>query len=105
MGIDLEPRITDWLSFVLILPLGFGIAFQLPLVMLFLERIGIFTVAVVSGELADIGAGDRLFGDAVHAERSVQHAIDDDAADWAVLLRHHVVPMDAAASGRVCGRG
>jgi sec-independent protein translocase protein TatC len=45
MGIDLEPRITDWLSFVLILPLGFGIAFQLPLVMLFLERIGIFTVA------------------------------------------------------------
>jgi sec-independent protein translocase protein TatC len=44
MGIDLEPRITDWLSFVLILPLGFGIAFQLPLVMLFLERIGIFTV-------------------------------------------------------------
>ncbi len=45
MGIDLQPRITDWLSFVLILPLGFGIAFQLPLVMLFLERIGIFTVA------------------------------------------------------------
>lgn len=45
MGIDLEPRITDWLSFVLILPLGFGIAFQLPLVMLFLERIGVFTVA------------------------------------------------------------
>ena len=45
MGIDLEPRITDWLSFVLILPLGFGLAFQLPLVMLFLERIGIFTVA------------------------------------------------------------
>ena len=44
MGIDLEPRITEWLSFVLILPLGFGIAFQLPLVMLFLERIGIMTI-------------------------------------------------------------
>lgn len=44
MGIQLEPRISDWLSFVLILPLGFGIGFQLPLVMLFLERIGIFTV-------------------------------------------------------------
>jgi sec-independent protein translocase protein TatC len=44
MGIDLEPRITEWLSFVLILPLGFGIAFQLPLVMLFLERIGILTI-------------------------------------------------------------
>ena len=43
MGIDPDPRITDWLTFVLILPLGFGISFQLPLVMLFLERIGIFT--------------------------------------------------------------
>jgi sec-independent protein translocase protein TatC len=28
---------------VLLLPLGFGISFQLPLVMLFLERIGVFT--------------------------------------------------------------
>jgi sec-independent protein translocase protein TatC len=45
MGIDPDPRITDWLSFVLILPIGFGIGFQLPLVMLFLERIGVFSVA------------------------------------------------------------
>jgi sec-independent protein translocase protein TatC len=45
MGIDPDPRITDWLTFVLFLPLGFGISFQLPLVMLFLERIGIFTIA------------------------------------------------------------
>ncbi len=45
MGIDPDPRITDWLTFVLILPIGFGIGFQLPLVMLFLERIGIFSVA------------------------------------------------------------
>jgi sec-independent protein translocase protein TatC len=44
MGIDPDPRITDWLSFVLLLPLGFGISFQLPLVMLFLERIGVFRV-------------------------------------------------------------
>jgi sec-independent protein translocase protein TatC len=44
MGIDPDPRISDWLTFVLILPLGFGISFQLPLVMLFLERIGIFTI-------------------------------------------------------------
>jgi sec-independent protein translocase protein TatC len=42
LGIGIEPRITEWLGFVLILPLGFGIAFQLPLVMLFLERIGVF---------------------------------------------------------------
>ncbi|MEX0613273.1 MAG: twin-arginine translocase subunit TatC, partial [Pirellulales bacterium] len=44
-GIDPDLRISDWLSFVLILPLGFGVSFQLPLVMLFLERIGVFTVA------------------------------------------------------------
>jgi sec-independent protein translocase protein TatC len=45
MGIDPDARISDWISFVTLLPLGFGISFQLPLVMLFLERIGIFTVA------------------------------------------------------------
>jgi sec-independent protein translocase protein TatC len=28
----------------MILPVGFGLGFQLPLVMLFLERIGVFTV-------------------------------------------------------------
>jgi sec-independent protein translocase protein TatC len=46
LGIAPEPRISEWLGFVLMLPLGFGIAFQLPLVMLFLERVGVFTVNV-----------------------------------------------------------
>lgn len=41
MEIDPDPRISEWLSFVLFLPLGFGISFQLPLVMLFINRIGI----------------------------------------------------------------
>ncbi len=44
MGIMPTPRITEWMSFVLILPLGFGISFQLPLVMVALERVGIFTI-------------------------------------------------------------
>ena len=44
MGIDPDPRISEWLGFVLGLPLAFGLGFQLPLIMLFLERIGIFTV-------------------------------------------------------------
>jgi len=44
LGIDPDPRISEWLSFVLMMPLAFGISFQLPLVMLFLERIGIFDV-------------------------------------------------------------
>ena len=44
LGFDTEPRISEWLSFVIFLPLGFGVSFQLPLVMLFLERIGVFNV-------------------------------------------------------------
>ena len=44
MGIDPQPRIGEWLTFVMILPLGFGIAFQLPLVMLFMNRIGLFSI-------------------------------------------------------------
>ena len=41
-NIPIDPRISEWIGFVLILPLGFGLSFQLPLVMLFLERIGLF---------------------------------------------------------------
>ncbi|MEX0585983.1 MAG: twin-arginine translocase subunit TatC [Pirellulales bacterium] len=44
MGIEPDARISEWLSFVIFMPLGFGISFQLPLVMLFLERIGVFTI-------------------------------------------------------------
>ena len=44
LGIDPDPRISEWLGFVMMLPLGFGVSFQLPLVMLFLERIGIFDI-------------------------------------------------------------
>ncbi len=50
MGIDPQPRIGDWLSFVMFLPLGFGIAFQLPLVMLMLNRIGLFEVSVYTAK-------------------------------------------------------
>lgn len=44
MKIDPDPRISEWLGFVLLLPVAFGISFQLPLVMLFLHRIGIFSL-------------------------------------------------------------
>ncbi|MEM8666562.1 MAG: twin-arginine translocase subunit TatC [Planctomycetota bacterium] len=42
MDVAIEPRLSYYVNFVLLLPLGFGIAFQLPLVMLFLQRIGLF---------------------------------------------------------------
>jgi sec-independent protein translocase protein TatC len=44
LAIDPRPRISEWMGFVLMVPLAFGIGFQLPLAMLFLERIGIFNV-------------------------------------------------------------
>ena len=44
MNIDPDPRISEWVGFVLFLPIGFGVAFQLPLVMLFVNRIGVLTV-------------------------------------------------------------
>lgn len=43
LGIRPEIRLSEWISFALTLPLMFGVSFQLPLVMLFLEKIGIFT--------------------------------------------------------------
>jgi sec-independent protein translocase protein TatC len=44
--LNIEPnfRLEDWLSFAIMLPLIFGISFQLPLVMLFLERVGITNI-------------------------------------------------------------
>ena len=50
LGLDPDPRISEWMGFVLILPIGFGIGFQLPLVMLFLERIGIVDVATYASQ-------------------------------------------------------
>ncbi len=43
MDIVVYPRLTDYINLALMLPLMFGISFQLPLVMLFLERIGVVT--------------------------------------------------------------
>lgn len=44
MGIDPDLRISEVISFVLFLPLGFGVSFQLPLVMLLINRMGILSV-------------------------------------------------------------
>jgi sec-independent protein translocase protein TatC len=44
LGYEPNLRLSDWLSFALMMPLVFGLAFQTPLVMVFLERIGMFSV-------------------------------------------------------------
>ncbi|MCA9003900.1 MAG: twin-arginine translocase subunit TatC [Planctomycetaceae bacterium] len=44
LGVNPQIRLSEWISFAITLPLMFGLSFQLPLVMLFLERISVFTV-------------------------------------------------------------
>jgi sec-independent protein translocase protein TatC len=45
LGFDPDIRLNEWLGLALILPLVFGVSFQTPLVMIFLNRIGLFTAA------------------------------------------------------------
>jgi sec-independent protein translocase protein TatC len=45
LGFDPDIRLREWLSLAIILPLVFGVSFQTPLVMIFLNRIGMFTAA------------------------------------------------------------
>lgn len=45
LGLQPQIRLSEWISFAVMLPLVFGISFELPLIMLFMERISIFDVA------------------------------------------------------------
>jgi sec-independent protein translocase protein TatC len=44
MGLEPDLRLNEWLGFAIMMPVVFGVSFQTPLVMLFLERIGLVTV-------------------------------------------------------------
>ena len=44
IGLEPDLRLNEWLGFAILTPLVFGISFQTPLVMLFLERLGIFDI-------------------------------------------------------------
>jgi sec-independent protein translocase protein TatC len=44
LQITAQIRISEWINFAVMMPLLFGISFQLPLVMLFLQKITIFQV-------------------------------------------------------------
>lgn len=41
LGITPQIRLSEWITFSLLLPLMFGVSFQLPLVMYFLDRMGL----------------------------------------------------------------
>tara|TARA_R110002072_G_scaffold303069_1_gene492655 strand:+ start:166075 stop:167208 length:1134 start_codon:yes stop_codon:yes gene_type:complete len=44
--LEVQPqiRLSEWINFAVMLPVMFGVSFQLPLVMLFLERISVFEI-------------------------------------------------------------
>ncbi|MCC6417056.1 MAG: twin-arginine translocase subunit TatC [Gemmataceae bacterium] len=44
LGLEPDLRLSEWLGFAIMMPIIFGLSFQTPLVMLFLERIGVFDV-------------------------------------------------------------
>lgn len=44
LGVTPQIRLSEWISFALVLPLMFGLSFQLPLVMYFIERMGIVSI-------------------------------------------------------------
>jgi sec-independent protein translocase protein TatC len=44
LGLEPDMRLNEWLGFAIMMPVVFGISFQTPLVMLFLNRIGIMSV-------------------------------------------------------------
>lgn len=45
LGFDPDIRLNEWLGLALVLPLVFGLSFQTPLVMIFFNRIGMFSAA------------------------------------------------------------
>ena len=46
MDIEPDTRISEWLNFALLIPVAFGVSFQLPLAMFVLERLRIFSIKV-----------------------------------------------------------
>jgi len=44
LGLEPELRLSEWLGFAIFMPLVFGLSFQTPLVMLFLDRMNILSV-------------------------------------------------------------
>jgi sec-independent protein translocase protein TatC len=43
LGFDPDIRLHEWLGLAIVLPLVFGLSFQTPLVMIFMNRLGLFT--------------------------------------------------------------
>jgi sec-independent protein translocase protein TatC len=44
LGFQPDVRLSEWLGFAILMPVVFGVSFQTPLIMYFMEKIGLFTV-------------------------------------------------------------
>lgn len=45
LDVEFAPRLNDYMTFAMMLPLGFGLAFQLPIIMLGLHRFGVISAS------------------------------------------------------------
>jgi sec-independent protein translocase protein TatC len=59
--IELIPKIDQYVSLVMILGLGFGLSFQMPLVVFFLGRVGIVNVPALQGKRKYVLLGVFVF--------------------------------------------
>src|SRR5262249_32703574 len=47
LGVDADIRLNEWLTFAILMPLVFGLAFQTPIVMMFLHKTGLVTIEMM----------------------------------------------------------
>ena len=50
LGLEPDLRLNEWLTFAIFMPLVFGISFQTPLVLFFMERLGIVSIETLRGQ-------------------------------------------------------
>jgi sec-independent protein translocase protein TatC len=61
LGFKPDIRLNDWLSFAIWMPIVFGLSFQTPMVMLFLNRIGLMTADSFRGKRSYAWFGMAIF--------------------------------------------
>ncbi|MGL5095847.1 MAG: twin-arginine translocase subunit TatC, partial [Planctomycetia bacterium] len=50
MDIEPEVRLSEWVGFAVVLAIVFGVVFQMPLLMLMLERVGVISYEMLAGQ-------------------------------------------------------
>ena len=95
MGISPDPRVNEYIGFVMLLPLGFGVAFQLPLVHAFPESVWHNLDQRISIEVEDCDSGHFNCQYAINATGSHEYGLDGDPFDPALFYRNPDVQVHA----------